>query len=250
MKKLFLILFFFILNTSLFTSEEIALKQALYALKEGEKFKEITADILDQETLPTSVKQTFIQQKRRFFVFWYPSEGLKIKSLLSFVEGNKEQPLILMLRGASRMEALPTFLYPAKEILFCKESDATIVVGCYRDGVSEGIDEYGGDDVNDVYQLTLHLSEVFDDLNIKPDKKRRYMIGISRGSLQMFLALSKFPDLSSHFSKFVSLSGILNIDLFATNNPQWRRKMEKDFAFDGYNGLDTSDHLRFSRMVR
>lgn len=239
MKKLSFIWFLFIVISSnlLHASEdkisnEILLKQALYSIDNENSFKEITSDILAQKTLPDSIKQKFIQQQRRFFVFLYPSDGLKVKSMVSFVEGDRTQPLFLLLRGASRMEALPAFLYPSKEILFCCESDATIVLGCYRDGVSEGIDEYGGEDVNDVYHLTIHLAKILDELNIKVDKQRQYMIGLSRGGMQMFLALAKFPELQTSFKKFISLSGILNIDLFAANNPEWCQKMEKNFNFD------------------
>ena len=240
MKQSFFIwLFFIIINFCLLNafedkiSDEIFLKQAFYTLAKGDSFKEITSDILTQKTLPDSIKQKFIQQRRHFFVFCYPSDGLKIKSMVSFIEGNVSQPLILLLRGASRMEALPAFLYPSKEVLFCMESDATVIAGCYRDGVSEGKDEYGGADVNDVYQLTLHLPKVFEELNIAVDEKKRSMVRLSRGGMQMFLALAKFPELQSYFNKFVSFSGILNIDLFAFNNSDWRQKMERGFNFDG-----------------
>lgn len=240
MKKLPLILLFFIAANLNFlnayedkTSDEIFLKQQLYALEAEDMYKEITSDILEQKDLPVSIKQQFIKQKRRFFVFWYPSDGLKVKSMVSFIEDDKNQPLILLLRGASRMEALPAFLYPSKEVLFCSDSDATIVAGCYRDGVSEGLDEYGGDDVNDVYNLTVHLHKILGELNAKVSKQKQYMIGLSRGGMQMFLALAKFPELQKHFSKFVSFSGILNIDLFASNNPDWCQKMKRSFGFDG-----------------
>lgn len=206
-KSSFIWFFFIVISSSLLkaseerVSDEIFLKQALYALEEGDFFKEITPDILAQKTLPNSVKQKFVEQKRRFFVFWYPSDGLKVKSMLSFAEGSKNQPLVLLLRGASRMESLPAFLYPSREVLFCNESEATIIAGCYRDGVSEGEDEYGGADVNDVFHLTLHLPKIFDALNIVVDNKRRSMVGVSRGGMQMFLSLAKFPELQTHFSK-------------------------------------------------
>lgn len=240
MKKLALIWLIFVITSSCLLNaledkiaDEIFLKQALYTLEKGDFFKEITSDILTQKTLPECIKQKFVEQKRRFFVFWYPSDGLKVKSMVSFAEGSKNQPLILLLRGASRMESLPAFLYPAKEVLFCNESEATIIAGCYRDGVSEGQDEYGGDDVNDVFNLTMHLPKLFNALNIAIDEKKQYMIGLSRGGMQMFLALARFPEVQTYFSKFVSLSGILNINLFVSNNPDWRQKMERNFYFDG-----------------
>lgn len=190
MKKLAPIWFFFIIiSTYLFSSSEnqianqISFEQDLYALDENVSFKEVTSLILAQKNLPESAKEAFIRQGRRFFVFSYPSDGLKVKSMISFIEGNTTQPLIFLLRGASRMESLPAFLYPSKELLFCMESESTVIACSYRDGVSEGEDEYGGDDVNDVYHLTLHLPRIFSELNISIDEKRRYMIGLSRGGL-------------------------------------------------------------------
>lgn len=213
-------------------ADEIALKEALYCLAPGESVRDITSDILAQPTLPPAMRQTFIEQKRRFFVFWYPSDGLKVKSMVSTIDGPSQQSLVVLLRGASRMEALPAFLYPSKELLFCSESRAIIVAGCYRDGVSEGVDEYGGEDVNDVAHLTAYLPTLLHTLDVQADPQRQHMVGVSRGGMQMFLALAKFPELQTSFCKFVSLSGLLNLDLFASNNPDWCDKMERHFGFD------------------
>src|SRR2546423_601480 len=112
-KSLFLSFFFIAINAHFLIGfenkvvDEIALKQTLYTLEEGTSFKEITSCILAQDNLPELVKHSFIQQGRRFFVFSYPSDGLKVKSMISFAEGNKNPPLICILRGASRMEGLP-----------------------------------------------------------------------------------------------------------------------------------------------
>lgn len=239
MKFFTLAVLFILMNLAAFAKEPVdenALKQTLFTLQKGEELKEITADILAQDGLPSAMKEKFFQQKRKFFVFTYPSDGLKIKSMLSFVSTAESKPLIMILRGGSDMLGLPAFLYPSKEVLFAAESDAVTVSACYRGGVSEGADEYGGADVNDVFNLSQHLPKIAEKFGLKYDKK--YMIGISRGGLEMFLALAKFPQLQKEYQKFVSFSGVLNTDLFIANNPEWREKEEKHYGFKYKSWLD------------
>lgn len=236
MKKYFLTLFIFLSNLlTAATNQAIEdqLKVSLYDITGENSPKEITSKILNQIDLPEGVKNKLIKDKRRFFVFTYPSDGMLIKSMISFIDNSEDESLILILRGASRMEALPAFIYPEKALLFAAESKATIVLGTHRDGVSEGEDEYGGSDVNDVLSLSLHLPKIANFLGIKVDEERKYLIGISRGGMQMYLALAKFPELQSLFKKYVSLSGLLNTNISAIYNPGWLTKMEKNFKFDG-----------------
>jgi dipeptidyl aminopeptidase/acylaminoacyl peptidase len=81
----------------------------------------------------------------------------------------------------------------------------------------------------------LHLSVDFD---------KSYLVGVSRGSMQMFLALATHPHLQEFYKKFVSLSGILNIELFAKNNPEWVQKMKDHFEYDGSKAwLDTRNPI-------
>lgn len=235
MKKYFLTTFIFLSNfltAATHQSIEDQLKISLYDMAEKHNPQEITQKILHQTNLTEDVKNKLIHDKRRFFVFTYPSDGMLIKSMISFIDHSDDKSLILILRGASRMEALPAFIYPENALLFAAESKAAIVLGTHRDGVSEGEDEYGGSDVNDVLNLSLHLPKITNFLGIQVDEEKKYLIGFSRGAMQMYLALAKFPELQLLFKKYVSLSGLLNTNLSAIHNPDWLAKMEKNFKFD------------------
>lgn len=236
MRMYFLAVFIFLSNLLLEATNQAVedqLKVSLYDMTGENHPKEITHQILNQIDLPEDMKKTFINDKRRFFVFTYPSDGMLIKSMISFIDNSDDSSLILILRGASKMEALPAFIYPEKALLFAAESKTTIVLGTHRDGVSEGVDEYGGNDVNDVLSLGLYLPTITNFFGIKVDAERKYLIGVSRGGMQMYLALAKFPELQSLFKKYVSLSGLLNTNLSELHNPGWLAKMEKNFKFDG-----------------
>jgi dipeptidyl aminopeptidase/acylaminoacyl peptidase len=87
--------------------------------------------------------------------------------------------------------------------------------------------------VNDVYHLSLYLTTIATRLGIIIDQEQQFLIGPSRGGMQLFLALAKFPELQSLFKKCVSLSGLLNTDISAVKNPGWAEKMARNFKFDG-----------------
>lgn len=124
-------------------------------------------------------------------------------------------------------------MYPQTATFFAADSEATVVLGTHRDAVSEGIEEYGGSDVNDVYSLSLYLPVLASRLGIAVDEEKKFLIGPSRGGMQLFLALAKFPELQEQFKKCVSLSGLLNTEISALKNPGWAEKMAARFQFDG-----------------
>lgn len=227
------VLFYFLIFLAPLHPDNIELKISLYTLDEGEGVKEVTHRILEEGILSKELKRAIKALNRRFFVFSYPSNGMQIKSMISFVDKKENQPLIVVLRGASRMESLPAFLDDERSLLFAAQTEATIILGTYRDGVSPGVDEYGGEDVEDVKSLTDFLPEAFALFNLGAFPKQKYLIGLSRGGMQLFLALSRFPELSEKYDAVVSLSGILNIETFANDHPDWCAKMATGFGFNG-----------------
>lgn len=201
-------------------ADEESFKRSLYHLEEGCTLREITDEI-------------DCGDQRKCYVFTYPSDGMEIKSMISFVPSAEKKPLLLVLRGASRMEALPAFMPGQTVTLFAAKTDAIIVLGTLRDGVSEGVEEYGGADLNDVARLSAYLPAIASKLGIQVDRDNQFLIGPSRGGMQMFLALAKFPELQGTFKKFVSLSGLLNTHLSLVRNPGWKEKMSIKFGFNG-----------------
>lgn len=224
----------FFLSWSLFAEiDETPFKISLFELCKGENFREITSQILEKSNLPLEMKSCFRRTCRRFFVFTFPSDGLKIKTMISFVDRLGPKPLIVLVRGFSRFDDLPCFGTIGSAVRFAAQSNATIVLSLFRDGVSPGVDEFGGKDVRDVWNLCRFLPFVFDTLNLDIDCERRFMIGLGRGGMEMFLALARFPHLCNFFRSFVSICGILDLNQFVLDNPDWRQKLMNDFRFDG-----------------
>lgn len=177
-----------------------------YDMPQDSEIKEITNDVLNSALVKERMKQEIRKYQRRIFVFTYPSDGLKIKGLISFVPDPENHPLLVVLRGGNRTFGV---LNPGDELV--NPEQYTVIAPMYRGGVSEGEDEFGGDDVNDVKSLVDYIPELEKKFSINVHKHDAYLLGGSRGGMQMFLALARFPELQSKFSKVVSLSGMLDM---------------------------------------
>ena len=127
------------------------------------------------------------------FEITYLSDGLKIQSFAAIPKKEGKYPIIIFNRGGNRDFGALSFIkrgrtYPVA-IGFSKlASNGYIVIGCnYRGGgKSEGSDEFGGKDVNDI----LNLIEVVKELP-KADSNKIGMYGWSRGGMMTYLALTK-----------------------------------------------------------
>jgi len=130
----------------------------------------------------------------------YLSDGLKIESWAAIpknVEG--KIPVIIYNRGGNRdFGALQLFKGRMKvpvAFMFSKlANEGFIVIGCnYRGcGKSEGNDEFGGEDVNDV----LNLIEVVKEMP-EADASKIGMYGWSRGGMMTFLTLPRTNDIKA-----------------------------------------------------
>jgi hypothetical protein len=215
---------------------------------------DVTNRVLEEGEFQGATKKSLIENKRRFLVFNYPSDGLKIKSMISYVDKPGTRPLILWLRSGSRLQDIPVFhdAHLTKDLLLSTE--ATIVLINYRDGMSPGVDEYGGSDVADVNNIYQYLPQLYHKLGLEFPKEHRFMIGIGRGSMQMFLAMARYPALQVEFEKIVSICGILHIDLFAERNPDWLEKMKNSYCCKGKEWLNQRnpflaiDHLSRKKL--
>lgn len=194
-----------------------------YELPAGEDLKDITAELLESPLVSDLSKDAIRAFGRRIFLFSYPSDGLQIKGLVSFVPNPQEQPSLVVLRGGNRLFGL---LNPASDLLCAGQY--TVFATAYRGGVSEGKDEFGGRDVNDVKHLMDYLPELEQKLNVNFHNENRYLLGGSRGGMEMFLALGRFPELQNRFKKVVSLSGLLDMQACIIG----RRDMKEMFIAD------------------
>jgi dipeptidyl aminopeptidase/acylaminoacyl peptidase len=196
-----------------------------YQLDEGEKVKEMTALILESLETKESLKQTILKTGRRFFLFKYLSDGNFVKGYISFVPNSVENPLLVFLRGGNRILGL---MHPANDFTCLR--NYTVITTTYRGGVSEGVDEFGGQEVNDVGHLVRHIPELEKYLDIKFNPQKTFILGVSRGGMEMFLALGRIPFLQLQIDKAASLSGILDLFQCLQDRSDMREMFTKEFG--------------------
>jgi dipeptidyl aminopeptidase/acylaminoacyl peptidase len=202
-----------------------------YELPEGLDIKEITDDLLNSSLVPEVRKQAIRAFGRRTFVFIYPSDGLQVKGVVSFVPNSDEFKTAIFLRGGNRIFGI---LNPASDFM-CADH-YTILSTMYRGGVSEGEDGFGGQDVNDVNNLIEFIPQLEQKLNITIQNEKMFLIGGSRGGMQMFLTLTRFPALQTRFTKIVSLSGLLDMHQTLLTRPDMKKMFIKRFGLiEGVN---------------
>lgn len=204
---------------------------SFYELNANEKWRDITSEILQSSTTDSETKQSIIKNKRRIIVFVYPSDGLKIKGFLSYTPNPKMHPLIILFRWGNRNFAL---MNPGLDI--ANYGDYTVISSTLRDGVSEGKDEFGGQDVNDMKNLIDFIPELAKELNIEIHPHCTFMIGPSRGGLEMFQTLARFPEIQNRITKAVALSAILDLHQQIQDRPYDMKPMfEESFGLNKNN---------------
>jgi len=126
------------------------------------------------------------------FEITYLSDGLKIESYAAIPKKEGKHPEIIYNRGGNRdFGAIQPFRGKRKKaiaVFFSKmANEGYVVIGCnYRGcGKSEGSDEFGGNDVNDVLNLINVVKEI-----PKADKTKVGMYGWSRGGMMTYLSLA------------------------------------------------------------
>lgn len=201
-----------------------------YELPEGIDILEITDQLLNSDHVGEKEKEHIRVFGRRVFVFTYPSDGLKIKGFISLVPQVQNQPLLVFLRGGNREFGI---INPGMSLTCLQQY--TVLATQYRGGLSEGEDEFGGQDVNDVKNLIDFIPQLEDKLNLTFQNDKMYLLGGSRGGMQMFLALSRFPELQMRFNKVISLSGFLDIHECIAFRPDMKEMFIKDFGLSEDN---------------
>jgi dipeptidyl aminopeptidase/acylaminoacyl peptidase len=198
-------------------------KAAYYELPNETNLLEVTSRILVAEQLPQTIKDKYRTQKRRFFTFDYPSDGLKVKGYISFLPDAENRPLLVFLRGGGQFLGIPIPGDPYLE-------NYTVVCTTYRGGMSEGVDEYGGNDVNDVKNLINYLPQLEKQLGFCFTHNQRFLLGRCRGGLQSALALIRYPFLQKYFEKVAFLSPLFDLKFYCEYSPRFRNYLINFFG--------------------
>jgi len=202
-----------------------------YQLSTNEKWRDITKEILESPLTHEPAKKAIQEHQRRIIVFIYPSDGLKIKGFLSYTPHPETHPLIILYRWGNRQFAL---MNPGLDLATFGEY--TVISSTLRGGVSEGKDEFGGKDVNDMKNLIEFIPDLARELNIDLDPHCTFMIGPSRGGLEMFQTLARYPEIQNRVTKIVAFSAILDLHQQIQDRPDDMKSMfVKDFGMDPKN---------------
>ncbi|MGD9592762.1 MAG: alpha/beta hydrolase family protein, partial [Candidatus Berkiella sp.] len=197
----------------------------LYELKTNETFKNINDKLLANNNVSDAVKKAIHDKTHDYYAFSYYSDGLKIKGYISIPLTAKDAvPVIILLRGGNRFFGLPI---PAE---LSTHPGYSVISTTYRGGVSQGKDEFGGKDVDDVINLFDHLPILEKDLHIKFHEKNKYMLGLSRGGMQLFLSLNRYPELQKKISKVASISGLLNLEQAIQDRADFKDMLVEEFG--------------------
>jgi dipeptidyl aminopeptidase/acylaminoacyl peptidase len=117
----------------------------------------------------------------------YLSDGLKIKGLLVKPKKKGKYPCIIYNRGGNRDFGSLKIAHGAISLGQIAKEGYVVIASQYRgNGGSEGQEEFGGKDVNDITILT----EVLKEIEVA-DTNRIGMYGWSRGGMMTYIALTK-----------------------------------------------------------
>lgn len=121
------------------------------------------------------------------FAITYLSDGLKINGLLVEPKKQGSYPAVIYNRGGNRDFGALKSIHGALQLGKVAKEGYVVIASQYRgNGGSEGQEEFGGKDVNDVTILPDVLKEVE-----TADTNRIGMYGWSRGGMMTYIALTK-----------------------------------------------------------
>lgn len=213
----------------------------LYDLPKDVNFLEITDSLLKSDFVSPLIKKHLQASARKIYTFSYISEGLKIKATLSCSRYPENEKTIIYLRGGNNLYGLP---HPADDILTYK--NYTFITTTLRGGISEGRDEFGGADVNDVKHLIDHLPQ----LKIPFQRENMILLGASRGAMQMFLFLKRHPSYEALFDRAISFSGLSDLEHLMMYRKDMLKMFQEEFSYDlsqawidARNPLEAINHL-------
>lgn len=118
-----------------------------------------------------------------FYVILYKSDSLLVNGIIAEPKKEGKFPVIIFNRGGNQEigkvakgKTLFSLIHSASKLV---DEDYLVIASCYRED-----DEFGGDDINDVLNLTETIKTI-----PKADSNRIGMFGWSRGGMMTYLSL-------------------------------------------------------------
>lgn len=209
-------------------SQQIA---KIYEIPPGCDLFDITERVLTSDLLTEESKRSIRNKKRKIFLFSYLSDGLKIKGFITFVPNPETHSTLIFLRGGCKNYGIPMPGFGLSDL-----GNFTIISTTNRDGVSEGCDEYGGNDINDVKNLIDYIPTLEAKLAQTFSNHHLFMLGSSRGAMQLFLSLARYPEIQNKIAKAIALSGLLDMETLLVERQDIRKMFIEEFGLiEGQN---------------
>ena len=155
--------------------------------------------LFQDSTMTKFVEKFHFLENVDLYEITYMSDGLKIESFAAMPKKEGKHPVIIFNRGGNRdFGALQLFKekwkYPVAYQFSKLANEGYVVIGCnYRGcGKSEGKEEFGGKDVNDVLNHIKAVKEL-----PEADETKIGMYGWSRGGMMTYLTLPKTTEIKA-----------------------------------------------------
>lgn len=171
-----------------------------YKLNENNNIEDITHKLTADATISESLKAPLLAENRKIVIFKYKSGKYFVARYLSYIP-DKNFKTALFLRGGNGFFGI---LRPNNPYSFL--SNLNVIGTLYRGNLYGGDDEMGGSDVADVEALIDFIPSLESFIGQKISLPT-ITVGVSRGSMEMFVALSQYPRIRSLITHAISISG-------------------------------------------
>jgi dipeptidyl aminopeptidase/acylaminoacyl peptidase len=170
----------------------------------------------------------------------YLSDGLKVKGYIAIPREGGPHPCVIFNRGGNESYSMLTNESFATKATFLVKNGYLFAASQYRGSEgSEGKDEFGGGDVNDVLNLVEVLGTV-----PQADTSRVALFGWSRGAINTYVALTR----SNKIKTAVVGSGFNNLLSIRTYRPLFDSLVFRKLI-PGYSSTHDEDLLKARSAV-
>lgn len=185
MKYLHLVVFFFLSSILIAQNSDLLIKKSLITnWSDYPVYPYLTEDVEGEKVWKEEYQYL---DSIDLYGITYMSDGLKVKGLLAIPKKEGKYPCIIYNRGGNREFGSLKVATGATLLGMLAAKGYVVIASQYR-GVAggEGMEEFGGKDVNDVVNLIDVLGEVE-----SADTSRIGMFGWSRGGMMTYIALTR-----------------------------------------------------------
>lgn len=188
-------------------------------LKPGERF---VYELLDYKNAPVykDIKKhpenyTYLDSVQLFRIV-YLSDSLKITGLMATPKSDGNYPVVIFNRGGNRDYGALKISSATNVLAPIAKKGYVVVASNYRGNFgSEGQEEFGGSDVNDVINLAKTVSEYS-----QADISRIGLLGVSRGGMMNYLTLRENQKHNLPIKCVINIGGITDLEKTIEYHPE------------------------------